>query len=101
MSAATSLYSCLAVSGSGHGGLGIIPTLAFEFDFTSAILGGAVALIVGVLAGFAFAKAVTGQSLSRAKSEAAEITRRAQDDAKSAVQRAELDAERRAGRSTV
>jgi len=95
MSAATSLYSCLAVSGSGHGGLGIIPTLAFEFDFTSAILGGAVALIVGVLAGFAFAKAVTGQSLSRAKSEAAEITRRAQDDAKSAVQRAELDAEKR------
>ncbi len=95
MSAATSLYSCLAVSGSGQGGLGFIPTLAFEFDFTSAILGGAVALIVGVLAGFAFAKAVTGQSLSRAKSEAAEITRRAQDDAKSAVQRAELDAEKR------
>jgi ribonucrease Y len=95
MSAAMSLYSCLAVSGSGQGGLGFIPTLAFEFDFTSAILGGAVALIVGVLAGFAFAKAVTGQSLSRAKSEAAEITRRAQDDAKSAVQRAELDAEKR------
>lgn len=95
MSAAMSIYSCLAVSGSGQGGLGFIPTLAFEFDFTSAILGGAVALIVGVLAGFAFAKAVTGQSLSRAKSEAAEITRRAQDDAKSAVQRAELDAEKR------
>lgn len=91
----SAVFSSFAVSGLSRGGMGWVPTLAFEFDVSSAILGGALALVVGVLAGFAFAKAVTGQSLTRAKAEAAEITRRAQDDAKSAVQRAELDAEKR------
>jgi len=68
---------------------------AVEIDWLSAAIGGIVFLVVGLGGGFLVARAITGQSIAKAKSEAVDIIRRAQEDARASVQRAELDAEKR------
>lgn len=68
---------------------------AIEIDWLSAAIGGIVFLVVGLGGGFLVARAITGQSIAKAKSEAVDIIRRAQEDARTSVQRAELDAEKR------
>ncbi len=62
----------------------------------SSLLVGVIALVVGLAAGFFGARFLSGQKVTNAKSQAAEIVRRAEDDAKNAAEKARLEAERKA-----
>lgn len=62
----------------------------------SPLLVGIIALVVGLAAGFFGARFLSGQKITNAKSQAAEIVRRAEDDAKNAAEKARLEAERKA-----
>jgi ribonuclease Y len=75
------------------------PLTLAEIDFSQWIAPGLIGLALGgILAGpivyFVFQR-LTGQTVNRAKEEAAKIAARAEEDAKSVVQRAELDADRK------
>ncbi|MBX9737669.1 MAG: ribonuclease Y [Phycisphaerales bacterium] len=75
------------------------PLILAETDFSQwpipIVIGLAVGgIVAGPIVYFVFQR-LTGQTVNRAKEEAAKITARAEEDAKSVVQRAELDADRK------
>jgi len=66
-----------------------------SIDLMSVIIGAAGGVIVALPIALLLVRVVTGQSLTKAKSEAESITNRALQDAKAAAERADLDAEKK------
>lgn len=71
-----------------------VPVLA-DIDAVSVMIGAGVGAVVGAVAAVLLTRMATGQTLARARQEAARLTSAAEQEARTAVQKAELEAERR------
>ena len=77
------------------GSLGVPLILGAELEWTQIAVGVLAGVLVGGPIGMLVWRMLTGQTVAKAREEAASITKRAEDDAKSAVQRAEIEADKK------